>query len=509
MSPLGNCSSPAPIRERSHRRLLTAAVLIPVAGGVAHAHTATPAATAAKPIVVTVDAQEFSYRLSRRTVPRGSTVRFVVRNRGAIEHDFVIRGKRTRVLAPGERQSLTVAFPNAGTFAFVCSVPGHAKVGMKGRFGVARPAPPPAAPPPPVVTSQTRVLTAVGTFSRPVLVTAPSGEPERVFVVEHGGRVIVVKDGKALPEPFLDIRNEVYLTNESGFLSIAFAPDFATSRLVYALYNQKRGNGDLRLVEYRVDASNPDRIDASTGRTVLEIVKPWENHNGGMLRFGPDGMLYLSVGDGDSGVLNPPGAFAQTRNDLLGSILRIDPRGGLPYAVPPDNPFVGDPDARPEVWAYGLRNPWRFWIDDLTRTLWIGDVGLGQAEEIDIAPLKPGGRNFGWPCYEGTRPFDTSASCPGAVPPVWDELHDGGACSVIAGIVIRDPRLPSLTGMLLHGDFCTGELEALARPSGGTSSAKSIRLDLKVPELSSFGVDGLDRVYAMSTSGAVYRLDPR
>ena len=140
----------------------------------------------------------------------------------------------------------------------------------------------------------------------------------------------------------------------------------------------------------------------STSRTVLEIVKPWENHNGGMLQFGPDGYLYASVGDGDSGVRNRPGAFAQRRDELLGNILRIDPRGGTPYRVPADNPFVGLTDVRPEIWAYGLRNPWRFWIDAATGSMLIGDVGLGNAEEIDVIPPGAKGLNFGWPCFEGT-----------------------------------------------------------------------------------------------------------
>lgn len=467
------------------------------------------AAVSAKPITVTVVAHEFSYTLSRRTVPRGATVRFVVRNAGAVPHDFVIGKRRTRILPPGGSQTITVRFQKAGRFAFLCSVAGHAKVGMKGTFGVARPvttAPPP--PPPPEVDSEAATLTRIGTFSRPVLVTAPPGDVDRIFVVEHAGRVVIVDRGTVRALPFLDIRSEVYLTNEPGFLSIAFAPDFPSSGLVYALYNMRRGNGDLRLAEYRVSPADPNVLDPTTGRTVLEIPKPWENHNGGMLQFGPDGMLYVSVGDGDSGILNRPGAFAQTRVELLGNILRIDPRGGTPYAVPADNPFVGDPASRPEVWAFGLRNPWRFWIDALTKTMYIGDVGLGKAEEIDAAPLAPGGRNFGWPCFEGTKPFDSTASCPSPIPPTWDAPHDDGSCSIIAGVVIRDPRLPSLAGKLVHGDYCTGELAALSRPASLSGAASSSPLGLRLPALSSFGIDGLHRVYAMSTDGGVYRLDP-
>jgi len=462
----------------------------------------------AKPITIKVTAREFSYTLSRKTVPLGATVRFVVRNVGDLPHDFVIAKRRTRLLAPRTSQTLTVKFPKAGTFTFLCSVPGHAKVGMKGRFGVARPVASTPKPAPVDTTSDRAVLTKVGTFARPVLVAAPPGDDRRLFVVEHAGRVIVVKDGVPLETPFLDIRDRVYNTNESGFQSIAFAPDYATSGLVYVVYNQRRGNGDLRLAEYRVSPANPDVLDPQSERVVLEITKPWENHNGGMLQFGPDGMLYLSVGDGDSGVENRPGAFAQSRNELLGDVLRIDPRSAKPYAVPADNPFVGVPDVRPEIWAYGLRNPWRFWIDPALNAMFIGDVGFGIAEEIDAAPLDAPGRNFGWPCLEGTHPSDATATCADPTPPIWDQLHDDGTCSVIAGVVVRDPRLPGLVGDLLAGDYCTGDVFALTIGNPVTGLAASRKLDLKVPETSSFGVDGLNRVYVLSTAGDVFRLDP-
>lgn len=470
----------------------------------------TPGKAPARPITIKVTAREFSYTLSRKTVPLGATVRFVVHNAGDLPHDFVIAKKRTKLLTSGQTQTLTVKFPKAGRFTFLCSVPGHAKVGMKGRFGVARSVALTPTPPPVDTTSDRAVLTKFGTFARPVLVTAPPGDDRRVFVVEHAGRVIVVKDGVPLETPFLDIRDRVYNTNESGFQSIAFAPDYATSGLVYVIFNQRRGNGDLRLAEYRVSASNPDVLDPTSERVVLEITKPWENHNGGMLQFGPDGMLYLSVGDGDSGVENPPGTFAQSRNELLGDILRIDPRSAKPYAIPAGNPFVGLPDVRPEIWAYGLRNPWRFWIDPTLNAMFIGDVGFGLAEEIDAAPLDAPGRNFGWPCFEGTHVTNANPAitCDDPTTPIWDQLHDDGTCSVIAGVVVRDPRLPGLTGDLLAADYCTGQLFALTIGKAVTALAPSRKLDLQVPEISSFGVDGLNRVYVLSTAGDIFRLDP-
>jgi glucose/arabinose dehydrogenase len=486
------------IGEREHTGARTTVIAVAFAD----------AAPAVGPITVRVTANEFSFRLSRRSVPRGATVRFIVRNVGAVPHDFVIGKTRTRILAPGRSQTITVRFSRAGTFAFLCSVPGHAKVGMKGRFAVARPPVAPPPPPPPDVVSDDAVLTEIGTFSRPVLVTAPPGDTRRIFVVEHAGRVHIIRDDVVLSTPFLDLRDRVMNVSETGFQSIAFAPDFSTSGLVYVLYNQRRGNGDLRLSEYKLEAANPNLVDPGSERVVLEITKPWENHNGGMMQFGPDGMLYVSVGDGDSGVLNKPGAFAQTRNELLGNILRIDPRGGVPYAVPADNPFIAEPGARPEVWSYGLRNPWRFWIDDVTQTMLIGDVGLGQREEIDAAPLSAPGRNFGWPCLEGTATYDAAATCLGSIAPVWEQAHDDGSCSVIAGVVVRDPLLPGLAGRFIFGDFCTGLLSQFAVAELPVSPPAAERLELAVPELSSFGVDGRARVYATSTKGNVYRLDP-
>ena len=465
------------------------------------------AAPAAGPITVRVTAKDFSYTLSRRSVPKGATVRFVVRNAGATVHDFVIGKTRTRKLAPGRSQTVTVRFPKAGTFTFLCSVPGHAKIGMKGRFSIARPPAPPPPPPPPDVVSDDAVLTEIGTFVRPVLVTAPPGDMRRIFVVEHAGRVQIIRDDVVLPTPFLDIRDRVKSVNEPGFQSIAFAPDYEESGLVYVLYNQRRGNGDLRLAEYTVEAANPDILDPASERVVLEITKPWENHNGGMMQFGPDGMLYISIGDGDSGVYNKPGAFAQPRDDLLGNILRIDPRKHVPYAVPTDNPFVGQPGIRPEIWSYGLRNPWRFWIDEETDTMVIGDVGFGEREEVDVAPLSRPGLNFGWPCFEGTAPFDATVTCLDPVAPVWEQAHDDGSCSLIGGVVVRDPLLPTLAGRYLFGDFCTGLLSTLP-VAKLPASIVAEPLALTVPELSSFGVDGRSRVYATSTNGKVYRLDP-
>ena len=487
--------------------------LTAAAAGVAVAALALSASAAPAPertFAVRVDARDFSFALSRRSVPAGSTVRFIVRNRGGAPHDFVVGKKRTRVLRPGQSQTLKVAFPRKGSFRFLCSVSGHARLGMKGVFGVAvKPKPPQASPPtPPTDTSDLVSLTRVaGSYDRPVLVTAPPGDANRIFVVEQTGTVRVVRDGELLPSPFLDLRDKVKVSSEPGLLSIAFAPDYATSGRFYAFYNSTAGNGDIHISEFRRHATDPDLADVYTERILLTIVKPWENHNGGMLQFGPDGFLYASVGDGDSGVLNAPGTYAQRVDSLLGTILRIDPRAGDPYAIPADNPYVDVDGARPEIWALGLRNPWRFWIDGTSRSLFVADAGNERREEVDVVSTTTGGSNFGWPCFEGSLPFDTSRTCANVTSPIVEYPRANGSCAVVGGVVSRDTRLPDLAGRYFYGDYCSGRVTAISLDRGRVS--KSDDLGLEVPELTSFGVDGLDRTYVMSLTGAVYRLDAK
>jgi glucose/arabinose dehydrogenase len=339
-----------------------------------------------------------------------------------------------------------------------------------------------------------------------VLVTAPAGD-DRIFIVEQTGAVRVVRGGEVLSQPFLDLREQVTASGESGLLSIAFAPDYAATGLLYAFYNSRMGEyGDIRIAEFRRSAGDPDLVESSSERPLLTIAKPYENHNGGMLQFGPDGDLYASVGDGDPGVLHPAGFFAQRLDVLLGSILRIDPRSGDPYAVPLDNPFVGIAGARPEIWAYGLRNPWRFWIDGETGAMVIADVGSTSREELDLVARGESGQNFGWPCFEGSLVFDTTAVCRNPVPPVFELPRDNGVCALIGGVVMRDARLPELWGRYLYGDLCTGKVTAVAIEAGRVTTPGD--LGLVVPALTSFGMDASGRVYVTSGDGGVYRLDP-
>ncbi len=472
-----------------------------VAAALAGSAVPSPAAT----VTVRVDTRDFSFTISRRSVPVGTTVRFVVRNRGHAVHDFAIAGKRTKLLGHGQRQTITVRFRKKGKYAFVCRVSGHARLGMKGVFSVGVPPVAPSPPRPPDV-SGTVTLARIGTFEQPVIVTAPPGDTQRLYVVEQTGAVRVVRDGAVQERPFLDLRGTVTASGESGLLSIAFAPDHARSGLVYAFFNQRTGYGDIRISEFRRHANDSEVVDPSTERRLLTIPKPYENHNGGMLQFGPDGFLYVSVGDGDPGVLNPAGFFAQRPDSLLGRILRIDPRRGDPYAIPPGNPYVGSSGARPETWSYGLRNPWRFWIDGVTGSLVVSDVGSTSREEVNVIPSGQSGLNFGWPCFEGSLVFDATATCLRPVRPAHEFARDGAVCAIIGGVVVRDARLPQLTGRYVFGDLCSGRITALSLQGGAASDPAD--LGVSVPGLTSFGVDGSGRVYATAASGEVYRLDP-
>ena len=465
--------------------------------------------SSAPPVVVRVTMEDYRFVLSRQRVPAG-TVRFVVVNRGATVHDFAIGRARTRLLKPGQQQALVVHFAKSARVPYRCTVAGHAALGMKGTLvvGTPKPAPPPgstATTPPQATDLQ---LTQIGSFDRPDFVTSPPDDPTRLFVVETRGVIRVVDDGVVEPTPFLDISDQVQNENETGLLGLAFAPDYAESGLFYVYFNRHEGNGNVYLEEFHRSATDPDQADPESARIVLRIVKPWENHNGGMLQFGPDGYLYVAVGDGDSGVLNPPGAFAQTLDDLLGNILRIDPRadGDQPYTVPDTNPFVGVEGAQPEIWAYGLRNPWRFWVDSKTGDLYLGDVGEGVREEIDYEPAGTGGFNFGWPCFEGTAVFDPTATCTGAVAPLLEYGHAGDLCAVIGGVVLHDARLPSLDGFFLYSDLCSGEVDDLRVENGAVAATNDLKLN--VPGADSFGMDALGRAYVVSVNGPVYRIDP-
>jgi glucose/arabinose dehydrogenase len=341
-------------------------------------------------------------------------------------------------------------------------------------------------------------LAKVGDFSTPVYVTAPLGDTARVFVVEKGGTIQVL-DGAAR-STFLDITSKVQSAeNERGLLSMAFAPDYLTSGLFYVYYTATTPRGQITIEEHRVDPANPDRADASYARTLVTIPHDQQaNHNGGQLQFGPDGALYAGTGDGGSGgdpsgnaqnlTVAPPSVVSGVNHDYrLGKLLRIDPATG---AV--------------SVFAYGLRNPWRFSYDRNTGDLVIGDVGQDRYEEVDFAaaPGDGAGANYGWNLYEGLHTYPGNApagSAPGTVLPVIEYPHSP-ACSITGGYVVRDPALPELAGTYLYGDNCTGAISDATLPAGTTRG-----LGFTVANVSSFGEDGCGRVYAASLGGPVYR----
>jgi len=345
----------------------------------------------------------------------------------------------------------------------------------------------------------------VGRFDAPLYVTAPPGDRRRVFVVEQGGRIMVVRGGRRRARPFLDVSAQITSGGEQGLLSMAFAPDYASSRLFYIYVTDRAG--DTLVLEYRRSAGDPDRAEPGSRRAVLAQQQPEDNHNGGQLQFGPDGLLYIGLGDG-GGAGDEHGRIGngQSLDTLLGKILRIDPRasGGRRHRVPRSNPFVDRQGARPEIYAYGLRNPWRFSFDRRSGDLTIADVGQNAVEEVDFLHRgRAKGANFGWRVFEGRRRF-----APGTarlhVPPVLQKLHADGWCSITGGYVVRDPGLPTLAGRYVYGDFCRGELRSVRLRAEGARDDRG--LGLRVANLSSFGEDASGRVYAVSLDGPVYRL---
>ncbi|MGH2980656.1 MAG: PQQ-dependent sugar dehydrogenase, partial [Solirubrobacterales bacterium] len=300
-------------------------------------------------------------------------------------------------------------------------------------------------------------LTEIGDFDEPLYVTQPPGESRDLYVVEREGTIRVVDDGRVLPRPFLDVSDLITAEgSEQGLLSMAFAPYYQRSGRFYVDYTNTEG--DTRVVEYRRAGGDPHRADPGSARDVLGVDQPYENHNGGLVLFGPDGHLYIGLGDGGSG--GDPERNGQDLSTLLGKILRIDPRpqGGRPYGIPEDNPFAGRAGARPEIYIYGARNPWRFSFDRANDALLIGDVGQDEQEEVDYLPRgEQAGANLGWSAFEGDVRFNSDQEAEGAVAPILTYGREGG-CSITGGYVVRDPALSSLFGRYLYGDFCVGDL---------------------------------------------------
>jgi glucose/arabinose dehydrogenase len=348
-------------------------------------------------------------------------------------------------------------------------------------------------------------------FERPLFLADPDDGSGRLFVVEQPGRIRIVRDGEVEPEPFLDITDRVNSdSSEQGLLGLAFDPAFAENGRFYVGYTGYDGPTGMsnEVARFQVSADDPDRADPESELTLLEIEDPYRNHNGGLVLFGPDGYLYAGMGDGGSG--GDPENHGQNPGTLLGSILRIDVSEGTdagdpPYAIPPDNPFVDDPAARPEIWAYGLRNPWRFSFDRETGDLWIADVGQNAWEEVNFqAADSPGGENYGWSIMEGNHCFEASdCDTAGLVRPIAEYDHSQGV-SVTGGYVYRGEAAPDLHGVYLYADYGSGYLWGFYRGEGGEAVvAGPIETGLNI---SSFAEDAAGEVYVTAFDGTVYRV---
>jgi hypothetical protein len=364
-------------------------------------------------------------------------------------------------------------------------------------------------------------LVSVGTFSQPIFVTAPRTDTDRLFVVERAGRIQVLDGG--VKHQFLDLTGVVSCcTGERGLASMAFAPDYATSGRFYVQYTAQDPVGAVTIAEYQRSSADPDAADPGSGRIVLSIPHDQDpDHNGGQLQFGPDGALYISVGDaGGTGgdpagngqnltSSTPPVVNNVNHNPLLGKLLRIDPRSGSPYAIPAGNPF---PAPAREVYAYGLRNPWRFSFDRFTGDLVVADVGQNAYEEVDFAaaPARGLGANFGWNLYEALHTYPGGALVTPPFPtgyafPALEKSHSGdGVCSITGGYVVRDPGLPELTGQYIYGDFCNRALRAVTLTSSGAQNDHAVGLNVSF--VAAFGEDACARVYVVSLGGVVSRL---
>jgi len=361
----------------------------------------------------------------------------------------------------------------------------------------------------PLLLAQTVTLEQVTSgLQTPVAVTHAGDS--RLFITQQGGTIVIWDGTRILPTPFLDIRSLVLCCGERGLLSVAFHPHYAENGYFYINYTEFAGPGRTVIARYQVSATDPNRANPSSAKVLLRIAQPFANHNGGQLQFGPDGYLYIGMGDGGSG--GDPGNRAQNLADPLGKLLRIDVDNGDPYSSPASNPFVKGNSTRPEIWAYGLRNPWRFSFDRATKDLWIADVGQGSWEEIDFQPATSiGGENYGWRRMEGTHCFNPSLGCNDGslVLPVIEYDHSNGACSVTGGYVYRGARSPRLYGTYVYGDYCNGMIWGATRAGGGTVTS-ALLIDTNFP-ISTFGEDFNGEIYVADyTGGRLFHIvDPR
>ncbi len=355
-----------------------------------------------------------------------------------------------------------------------------------------------------------RLVQVADGFNLPLLATHAGDGSGRLFVVEQKGLIHILRDGERLETPFLDLSGTVTQFSgysEQGLLGLAFHPDYAENGRFFVNYTDSAGT--TIVAEYAVSADDPDRADPASRRVLLTIAQPYPNHNGGMLAFGPDGYLYISVGDGGSA--GDPQGNAQNPWTLLGSILRIDvdtpPQGQAAYSIPVDNPYSDNGLGLPELWAIGLRNVWRFSFDRATGDLYLADVGQNLWEEIDFQPAGySGGANYGWNRYEGSHPYSGGEAPRGMVLPIAEYAHSDGGCSVTGGYVYRGEALPDLAGAYFFGDWCTGNIWATYRDEAQTWQT-NLFLPMSGRMISSFGEDEAGELVVVDYNGSLWRFE--
>ena len=341
-------------------------------------------------------------------------------------------------------------------------------------------------------------------LTKPVGLTNAGDGSKRVFVIEQSGIIRIIQDGVLVPDPFLDIRSRTGSDgSEQGLLGLAFHPNYAQNGYFYVNYTDL--NGDTIIARFQVSPDNPNLADPNSEYQLLQINQPYANHNGGEVAFGPDGYLYLGLGDGGSA--GDPQGNGQSLATLLGKILRVDVDQAEPYTIPSDNPFANG-GGQPEIWAYGLRNPWRFSFDRQTGNLYIADVGQNAWEEINFLPSgSMGGTNFGWNFFEGSHPYQGIPQAGASfAPPIAEYAHDQG-CSVTGGYVYRGSLLPELQGIYFYGDYCTGTVWGLRQSEAG--QWQSMELFKNTGRISSFGEDEAGELYLVDHSGNIFILSRR
>lgn len=370
-----------------------------------------------------------------------------------------------------------------------------------------------AASAPALAQKLTTSLFASG-FSSPLYVTQAPGDNNRFFVLEQNTRRIRIYNNGSITGTFLDVSAKASSGGERGLLGLAFHPDYQNNGLFYINYTNTAG--DTVIERYQVSA-NPDVADANSGFQILFVDQPFSNHNGGMIAFGPDGYLYIGMGDGGSS--GDPGNRAQNGQELLGKMLRLDVDGGSPYAIPVDNPFVNDPNVRDEIWATGVRNPWRWNFDRLTGDMWMADVGQNVWEEVNFEPAgSPGGVNWGWRLKEGTHCYNPQNDCdPNNITtdPIYEYQHVSGRCSVTGGYVYRGSVMPLLSGTYFFADYCSSDIWSLRYDGTQVTDFLSRKTELDPPgslaisSIVSFGEDNVGEMYIVDQSGGeIFKIEP-